>query len=101
MKNFGEKPLTIPCTLKVHSNYDRLDKLAEKLGFNNHGNDSSFCGWITTMGDSIHNPQTMMQEANEKLLNAQKNYTRAMIGLCQTGNFSVGYTIYTKGKFHA
>jgi hypothetical protein len=98
MQNFSIKPLTIPCTLKVHSDYDKLDKLAEKRGFINHKNDSRFCGWIATMGDGMYDPKRMIQEANEKLLNAQKSYTYAMIGLCQTGNFSVGYTIYTKSK---
>jgi len=100
MVRLSENKLTIPCHVKVHRDYDALDAYAKKLGYDNHGNDSTFCGWIATMGSGINDPEYMMNQANDKLENAQRLFDKAVIGLCQTGNFSVGYTIYTKGKCH-
>jgi hypothetical protein len=99
MVRLSTDKLKIPCTLRVHTDYDGLDKYAKKLGYQDHGNDKDFCGWIATMGDESHDPRRMIEEANEKLLLTQKHFDKAVIGLCQTGNFSVGYTIYTKGNF--
>lgn len=93
---FTNKQVSIPVKLKIHTDYDKLDAMAEKLGFENHGNDKDYCGWIATMGDEFHNPKLMLEGANQKLLNAQRNFKEAIIGFCQTGNFSVGYSIYTK-----
>jgi hypothetical protein len=100
MVRLSVEKLKIPCHVKVHRDYDALDAYAKSLGYDNHGNDKDFCGWIPTMGDELHNPLKMMEEGNDKLECAQRHYEKAVIGLCQTGNFSVGYTIYTKGKYH-
>lgn len=95
MKTFSTEPLGIPCTVKVHTDYDALDAKAEKQGYENHGNDPDFCGWM-----KIDDPDYQMREANRKLTEAQKKFGKAVIALCMTGHFSVGYTIYTKNKAH-
>ncbi len=93
---FSSEPLTIPIKLKVHQDYDSLDALAKKNGYETKGNDPSYCGWVATMGDDYHNPSEMVKEMNDKLEAAKAQGLNAVIGLNQTGNFSVGYTIYTK-----
>ena len=98
MKQISKTPLTIPVQIKVWQNYDALDNYAKKLGYSVPENcPTSLTGWIATMGDEIYDPKTMLAEANQKLLNVQQIHKKdAIIGLCQTGNFSVGYTIYVK-----
>lgn len=97
MKQISNEPLTIPVKVKVWRDYNALDKYVEKLGYTvKHNTPTSLCGWIATMGDSCHDPQRMINEANEKLETAQQLHKGAIIGLCQTGNFSVGYTIYVR-----
>lgn len=97
MYYISNKPLTIPVKQKVWQDYDALDNYAVLHGYLCPENTpTSLCGWIATMGDSCHNPETMLKEANEKLVNAQRIHKDAVIGLCQTGNFSVGFTIYIR-----
>jgi len=85
-------------TQKVFTDYDELDALAKTHGYTDKGNISEYCGWIATMGDSCHNPISMLREAIQKLRDAQKKHGDAIMGFCQNGNFSVGFTVYIKEK---
>lgn len=85
-------------TQKVFTDYDELDALAKAHGYADKGNSSEYCGWFATMGDEFHNPISMLREAMQKLRYAQKKYGDAIMGFCQTGNFSVSYTIYVRVK---
>jgi hypothetical protein len=97
LKQISKEKLTIPVNVKVWQNYTALDNYAVKLGYLCPENTpTSLTGWIATMGDSCYDPQRMLEEANDKLETAQHLHKGAIIGLCQTGNFSVGYTIYIK-----
>jgi len=83
-------------TQKIFTDYDELDALAKTHGYIDKGNTSEYCGWIATMGDEFHNPISMLREAMQKLRDTQKKHGDAIMGFCQTGNFSIGYTVYTK-----
>ena len=96
MKQISKEALSIPVKVKVWQNYDALDKYAAKLGYIVPNNNTSLCGWIATIGDDFHDPVSMIKDANSKLECAKALHKEAIIGLCQTGNFSVGYTIYVK-----
>jgi hypothetical protein len=87
-------------TQKVFTDYDELDALAKANGYQSptpeQNVNESRCGWIATMGDESHNPISMLREAMQKLRDAQKKHGDAIMGFCQTGNFSISYTIYIK-----
>jgi len=89
-------------TQKVFTDYDELDALAKAHGYDSptpeQNVNSQKCGWIATMGDSTHSPQGMLKEAMQKLRDVKAQGEDVVMGFCQTGNFSVGYTIYTKGE---
>jgi len=90
-------PLSPTATIKAHvfQNYDALDALALKAGYSDHGNDPRYCGWIPMMGDSSHSVEGSIQSLNDDVEAAKETYD-IIVGFCQTGNFSVGWTIYTK-----
>jgi heterodisulfide reductase subunit B len=82
-------------TQKIFTDYDALDALAKESGFEVK-EDENLSGWVATIGDSCHNPIAMLKEAMEKLKSAQARHKDAILGFCQTGNFSIGYTVYVK-----
>jgi len=84
---------------KVWEDYDLLDQLARKFGYETPepDNNPDYCGWIATLGDKYHDPIKMLKEAMDKLRKAKTKHKDAIMGFCQTGHFSVGYTIYVKG----
>ena len=83
---------------KVFEDYDKLDALAKKLGYETPQHGNELCGWIATMGDEYHNPISMLKEAMQKLRDAKAKYKDAVMGFCHSVNFSIGYTIYIKVK---
>jgi hypothetical protein len=102
-------------TQKIFTDYDELDALAKAFGYNSptpeQNTNDSLSGWIATMGDSMHNPIRMLRDAMQKLRNVKyeeicdksgkiiktkSTHIDAVMGFCQTGNFSIGYTIYIK-----
>lgn len=102
---------------KIFTDYDELDALAKAFGYDSptpeQNTNNSLSGWIATMGDSMHNPIRMLRDAMQKLRNVkykeicdkagkiiktESTHVDAVMGFCQTGNFSIGYTIYTKDK---
>ena len=119
MKQFlriSEFPLAVDqrINVKVWQDYDALDTLATKRGYQPiepHNDEdvvldglrvgaqnwSLHSGWIATMGDSYHVVQDMITLLNGKVEKVRNNGNRLIVGFCQTGNFSVGYSIYVKG----
>jgi len=83
---------------KVWQNYNLLDEFAKKFGYDTPKPDHNpdYCGWVATMGDKYHNPTEMLKEAMDKFSKAKTRHKDAIMGFCQTGRFSVGYTIYVK-----
>jgi hypothetical protein len=87
-------------TQKVFTDYDELDALAKAFGYDSptpeQNVNESRCGWIATMGDESHNPTSMLREAMQKFTAIQLRYGDSIMGFCQTGNFSIGFTIYVR-----
>lgn len=87
-------------TQKVFTDYDELDALAEAHGYHSptpeQNTNESLSGWVATMGDESHNPISMLREAMQKLRDAQAKHGDAIMGFCQTGAFSIGFTIYIR-----
>ena len=111
-----------PCiNVKVFSkytedNYDVLDALAKAKGYlpvepavdtkiETEGavgmcNRTVHSGWIATVDDGFK----VQAEAQVKLLNKKIQHCKQqlkqqiIVGFCQTGKFSIGYTVYVKGK---
>lgn len=92
---FSSGLVSSPIPNRVLEDYDDLDNLAKSRGYY-ATKDPKLCGWIATMSDSCHNSEKMLEEANEKLEAAKSMKKDVIIGFAQTGNFSVGYTIYVK-----
>ena len=84
-------------TARIWQDYDALDAHAIAHGFNPIEGDSRLTGWIPTMGDETHSTEGSINELNSKLADARAEGKTVILGFCQTGNFSVGYTIYVKG----
>ena len=119
MKQFLERsefPLSLDKSIdvRVWEDYNALDHLAAKMGyrfiephndewFDEDGlrvgmqNWSLHSGWIATIGDSGHVAQDMITLLNRKVQRIKERGVGLLVGFCQTGNFSVGYTIYVKG----
>lgn len=91
-----ELPLTEPIKQIVFRDYDALDKMALDCGYISKGNDNAFSGWVPTMGDSTHSTEGALRELNEKIEDAQTKGLSVIVGFCQTGNFSIGYSLYIK-----
>lgn len=112
-----EKIESFPINVKVFSrygeeDYDTLDNLAEEQGYlaiNDESdekvehnllvgmqNSKLHCGWIATFDD--YNVKAMHQIAllNTKIGICKSKGEDIIIGFCQTGKFSIGYTIYVK-----
>jgi len=103
-----------PINCRVFENYDRLDALAAKRGYNavECGNDDRIeyrfgtglqnttlhSGWIATMSQSDTDAQKMVELLKEKIAECLKRKEAIIIGFCRTGHFSVGYSIYVKKK---
>jgi len=88
-------PLSVPVKTPVNQDYDAMDRTAIKRGYS--GVYSS--GWIATMGVSSHDPKRMLEEFNRKGEAATREGIPWIAGFCQTGHFSVGYTIYVKPPY--
>ena len=101
-----------PINARVHQDYDKLDALAAKRGYQaieprgdediatpgNVGmqNSNLHCGWIATMGDPGHQVDKMIECLNGKVKQCLERGEEVLVGFCQTGWFSVGYSIYVK-----
>lgn len=94
--------------------YDTLDQLAKDKGYEpvelaedtkietegavGLDNRNLHCGWIATVSDGVR----VQVEDQVKLLNKkiqlckQDRKEDIIVGFCQTGKFSIGYTIYVK-----
>ena len=116
--NLDDKPII---NVKIYSkystdNYDKLDNLAKQKGYyavepavdeeveykngTGMGNTHLHCGWIATVDDGIRvQHKQQVQQLNEKMqFCKQQKGEDIIVGFCQTGHFSVGYTIYRKQK---
>lgn len=101
-------------TAHVFSDYDALDEMAKKAGYTateplddekvfhlelglrtGWQNDNLHCGWIATMGDSSVSTEDQLTLLNRKVEVIAKGYD-FIVGFAQTGNFSVGYSIYVR-----
>jgi len=111
---------TFPINVNVFSkysenNYDTLDNLAEQKGYYPIESESDekietsgligmqnsklHCGWIATIGDPNRiNCMHQIELLNKKIVECKSKGEEILIGFCQTGKFSVGYTIYVKRK---
>jgi hypothetical protein len=120
MKQFLEMskfPLAVDqrISVKVWQDYDALDQLMARMGYESiepfqderidgNGlrvgmqNRSLHSGWIATMGDSYHVVGDMIRLLNRKVRRVKDRGVGLLVGFCQTGHFSVGYTIYVKGE---
>lgn len=103
-----------PITCHVFDNYDKLDKLAVIRGYHavECGNDDRIgtvgavgmqnsnlhSGWVATMGDSTVSVDAQLQLLRDKIKECETRGETVIIGFAQTGNFSVGYSIYIKDK---
>lgn len=111
----SDKVDTSKGTINVHvfTDYDKLDALALKKGYKptkcaldetvEHSgligaqNSNLHCGWIATMGDKNHiSIEDQIKHLNRKIESCKSKNEQILIGFCQTGNFSIGYTIYVK-----
>jgi hypothetical protein len=115
MKNFLTPNDSFPPILcKVFSDYDRLDLLAEKRGYSSveQSNDvrietiglvglqntSLHSGWVAIVDDYNIKAQDQVETLKAKISKCLELKEKIIIGFCQTGNFSVGYSIYRKRK---
>jgi hypothetical protein len=119
MKQFleiSEFPLAVDqrINVRVWQDYDALDTMAYVKGFKSiePSEDELFdknglmvgmqngylhSGWIATMGDSCHVVEDMIIPLNRKVQKIKERGVGLLVGFCQTGHFSVGYSIYVKG----
>jgi len=99
---FLTEPITVNADTKIKQrvwlDYDLLDSFAKKFGYRTPepDNNPDYCGWVATLGDKYHNPTEMLREAMQKFNWAKNKHKNAIMGFCQTGHFSVGYTIYVR-----
>ena len=120
MKQFLERsefPLSPDKSIDVKAweDYNALDNLAARMGyrfieplndewFNEDGlrvgmqNSHLHSGWIATNGDSYHVVEHMITLLNRKVQRIKNTGVGLLVGFCQTGHFSVGYTIYVNGE---
>lgn len=101
------KPIKIKIPIKetVFQDYDTLDKAMINAGYQtpemasnrlkNPQLKDELSGWIATMGDQYTSPEKQIQDLNKKLEKVTQKGLLYNVKFNQTGNFSVGYTIYT------
>jgi len=113
----SDKVESFPINVKVFSkyseeNYDTLDNLAEEQGYfaTNPASDEKVdfnglvglqnfklhCGWIATIDDYNVKSMEQVRLLNTKIGICKSKGEQIIIGFCQTGKFSIGYTIYVK-----
>ena len=107
-----------PIKVKIFSkydsknNYDKLDSLAQKRGYYpieialdekvdisgliGMQNFSLHSGWVATIDDYNIKAMHQIKALNQKIELCKSKGEQILIGFCQTGKFSIGYTIYTK-----
>lgn len=113
--NLNDKPVI---NVKVFSryseeNYDTLDELAKDKGYfpveltedtkiETEGavgmqNTHLHSGWIATVNDGCRlSIDSQVKLLNKKIVQCKAQDEDIIVGFCQTGKFSVGYTIYVK-----
>lgn len=113
MQTFLTDKVKIPIKAKVFRDYDKLDALALKKGYKpikcaldetveHRGligaqNSCLHSGWIATMGDRNRiSIDDQIKHLNSKIESCKSKGEQILIGFCQTGNFSIGYTVYVK-----
>ena len=104
-----------PVKCRVFTNYDQLDALAAKRGYESVecGNDdrigsgsgvglqngSLHSGWIASIGDGERvNVLKQVELLKAKISECLSRKEAIIIGFCQTGHFSVGYSLYVKNQ---
>jgi hypothetical protein len=96
----------------IHGDYDALDAMAKKRGYNSvecsnddrivergevgFQNGNLHCGWIATWSETGTKALDQLELLKEKLIECEKRKEVVIVGFCQTGNFSIGYSIYRK-----
>jgi len=106
-----------PFRVKIFSKYggetyDDLDAKAEKLGYDavepstderiemigscGLQNNTLHSGWIATMSDGKHKQKDQIETLRKKLQICKDRGKEVIVGFCQTGHFSIGYSIYVK-----
>ena len=115
MKNFlTSKDEFPPVHCRVFEDYDQLDRLAanrgyfpigpeiddriETVGYVGLQNSTLHSGWVATMDDSTIKAEDQLKTLKAKISECLKRNETVIIGFCQTGHFSVGYSIYVKQK---
>lgn len=118
-----EIPDSFPIPVKVFSkyseeNYDTLDDLAKNQGYEavESETDEEFrscsqenrlvglqnsklhSGWIATMNDYDVKAEQQIGLLKEKVKCCKAKGEDIIVGFCQTGQFSIGYSIYVKKK---
>lgn len=118
MKNFlTPKDNFPPIRVKVFSkydknDYDKLDTLASKRGyfpielttdstinpvcFSGLQNSHLHNGWIATVDDYDIKANSQIETLKLKIKECLNRKEKIIIGFCQTGHFSIGYSIYVK-----
>ena len=115
MRNFiaqKDFPIEPPIRAKIFQDYDKLDRDIAKVGYiptephedttiDTNGcvgmqNSRLHSGWIATMGDDSHHVKDQIRLLNEKVKMCIENGEKVKVGFCQTGHFSIGYSIYKK-----
>jgi hypothetical protein len=113
MKNFIKPNEEFPpINCHVFEDYDHLDSLAEKRGYypTEQTNDDRFetiglvglqngllhSGWVATADDCTTKAEDQLKTLKAKIAECLKRKETIIIGFCQTGWFSVGYSIYRK-----
>ncbi len=105
-------PIEPPIKVKIFQDYNKLDRDMVKVGYSptepredttidTNGyvgiqNSRLHSGWIATMGDSSHHVEDQIRLLNEKVKICIEMKEKVKVGFCQTGHFSIGYTIYVK-----
>lgn len=103
-----------PITCRVFQDYDKLDAIAEARGYkavepefdekyeakvgSGSGNGSLHCGWIATVGDTNISVNAQVDLLKAKIARCVELKENVIIGFCQTGNFSISYSIYVRSR---
>lgn len=118
--NLNDRPIINVKVFSKYStdNYDKLDKLAEEKGYllvepavdedvpfkdgTGMGNTHLHSGWIATVDDGVKvQALRQIEQLNEKIKRCkQQKGEDIIVGFCQTGKFSIGYSIYVKTELN-
>lgn len=116
IKDIAEEfPINVKVFSKYGKNdYDKLDNLAEEKGYLpvspaidekvepqgliGLGNSNLHCGWIATFDDYDVKAEQQIEHMNRKIKICKTRGENIIIGFCQTGKFSIGYSIYVKDR---